>query len=256
VALFLTEIIGNALEELKTRGPTTEYMDSLMEMRRRDLQRLQSKVPSALDEFLKDVTNSDIKPDDVLIKPSFCHTGLLPAETRHKGILTDSPPGTWKEYAEGILLKDALSLSKEGQPPQLIMNTEDRQECEVQLNIDYKDYFLVKDEWSKITLPSDRELQEYGRGQDLLGLVALCLVTCPWGNCERHELREDHFRNQTAAVEVNGVSVTDVTIFDRCFFLRGEDGHYFPLNDKGRLEIRARSNEPDKRIRISSFLVW
>jgi len=248
--------MADAVEELKSRGPTPDYMNSLVEMKTKDQETFGSTFPSGLDATFKDIADTDIKPADVLLRPSFCHTGMVPAETRHKGILTDSPPGTWSDYAQGILLQEAIELSKEEEPPQLIKTIDSRQECEVQLNIDHKDFFLVKDEWSKITVPSDRELQEYGRGKELVGLVAMCLVSCPWGKCKSKELREGHIKNHTATVEVNGITVKGITMFEKCFFLKGNNGHYFPLNDNGRVEIRARSKEPGKYLGVSSFLVW
>lgn len=186
MALFLTEIVGDALQFLKdtTKGLEDLRQDLIREENDRYNLLTTSPLPSYFDNLVKQ--RGDIQLEHILKSPNFCHTARVPAEIRHKGILTGGLPGDLFHYDEGITEGKARD-ENDSEFMWLVQDPTTRQKCDITLNVDNKDYFYVKgiDGTKKLILPNDAELAEYGTGQKPVGLIAMCFSVCDWGKCPK-----------------------------------------------------------------------
>jgi hypothetical protein len=126
---------------------------------------------------------------------------------------------------------------------------------------DWKDFYLVKgvDEWQTMTIPNDRELQAYRPDvseRPFLGIIGICLETCPWGKCPGGDVREDGVETGKVVFQVNGVAATNVTKFGPCLFPHHGDSPYWKPNDNGRFTVEAKVTDYGDYIRISTFVLW
>ena len=136
-------------------------------------------------------------------EPSFCHTGLLPSEIRFGGFLTENFTATGRildqNYEQGKYWPDYLKMEnpnpnwnkepevfKDPRPGMedkmtLIQEDGDRQECPVNLNLDFKDFWVVsnRDGTRSITIPNDSEIKEYSSFdvKQSKGYVLACLAS-------------------------------------------------------------------------------
>jgi hypothetical protein len=258
-ALFLVEMIGDALDEI-SKASAFNYDQVIRELEEEDDANYKQAQNSILPQGLSKETMEepgDINLEDVFKTPNFCHTARVPAESRHKGILLEGPPGDLFNYQQGVSEAEALSPN-DSELFRLVRDDGSRQKCEVQLNIDAKDFFYVNDQdgWKKLVLPNDAELKEYSRGQKLRGLIAVCFAVCPWGKCPKGNLDASTINETTAAIQVNGEPVVGFTKIKNCEFLRSSQGHYFTPNSDSRFEIRARTIQSNTFLRIGAFIVW
>jgi hypothetical protein len=133
---------------------------------------------------------------------SFCHTAVLPAEIRFKGLLTENltTAGTildqsydtgvsWSDITsaespnkrtarEPAPYKDPLHEEKDGKM-RLIQDDGQRQNCEEHLNLDYKDWFHAGSvaDWQTLVLPNDLEKRYYNEfdAKNSKGYILACL---------------------------------------------------------------------------------
>jgi len=80
-------------------------------------------------------------------------------------------------------------------------------------------------------------------------LTNSCLVTVG-------TLQASDIASGAAEIEINGQPVVGLTDIHLCHFLRGEQGHYWPLSAESRFEIRARVTQSQSSLRFGSFVVW
>ena len=171
-ALFLIEVLDEALKELAadTTDPAT-LLAKLKAQEDADYQVFQNApVPENFKEILPKSERDSFDYLDLLIKGhTFCHTGRLPAEIRHKGILTESTKTGFLTFDKGVELNEAQTTMYDGAEMRLVYTGGDRQVCEVATNHDYKDYFFVNrnEDWKKLVLPNNSEMKEYGTGRPL-----------------------------------------------------------------------------------------
>jgi hypothetical protein len=240
LGLWLTGILEDALKELVAKEPDPSLLDQLRALEAADHKAFMSKeLPSILnDQELPD----DIDRELFYRGPNFCHTARLPAETRHLGILTESSQVGEDTYDKGRERGPAIHVIPEDKSMQLVYEEDARQSCPIPVNKDYKDYFYVRDThgWSQLTLPNNAEMKAYGTGEPLRGVIAVCFVSCDWGNCPGGNIRRDEINEGMAEVEVNGVKVANFTKFDDCEFLKHEGGHVWKPNSDGRFQICAK----------------
>jgi len=256
-SLFLAELFRDAVQELQDVTDATSKLDELRQQLQADLEKYhQEPLPSATANMMGPLSSTDIRTEDVQRKPVHCHTSRVPAHIRHSGILTDSPEGDYLNYTQGVLLKQAKTDAGNAAGPHLIKETDERQDCEVQLNIDNRDYWYhdEKDIWSTITWPKDRAVAAYGKNHTIQGLVLLCMVRCRQNKCRSPELRESEV-GSNLEMEINGVAVANATTWQsNCFFPRKADGtHYWEVGD-GKIELRTRVK--DGFFRMFSYIVW
>jgi len=202
-------------------------------------------------------------------KRNICHTALLPSESRFKGILMPH----WKKigffsekegytgYDQGIDFQRARQQPHIGKEMRLTFSSAWREQCEVPLNQDFKDYFLVQGSelWQQVTIPNDAELKAYGTGNPLEGIIAICLAHCTLGhaNCYRGDIREsDVIAEGHVDITINGVIARNFTLWDTCLFPYNNDGFTWKANPEGRFDIEVNVIKSSDYIRFSSLVVW
>jgi len=218
----------------------------------------ESQVPDTMDGLVSEEHVKNGLTASILYKnPSICHTALLPAETRYLGILTESDKKGPLDYDKGMTQNSAdKSPGKKDQcPMRLVFSEEDRQTCEVPLQMDYKDFFYTTalDGWTSLTIPNDAELAAYGPDFKPKGVLVLCFVGCNWGKCPKGNKQYEDFQTGELQMEVNGESVKNITRLSRCFAMQGQNGHIFKPNKAGRYVVRARVDSGYTR--ISSVII-
>eukprot|EP00541_Cyclophora_tenuis_P003094 CAMPEP_0116555494 /NCGR_PEP_ID=MMETSP0397-20121206/8178_1 /TAXON_ID=216820 /ORGANISM="Cyclophora tenuis, Strain ECT3854" /LENGTH=483 /DNA_ID=CAMNT_0004080771 /DNA_START=47 /DNA_END=1499 /DNA_ORIENTATION=- len=227
-----------------------------------------------------------------------CHTALLPAEARYRGYLTPTRKTTTtsttteEEEKEG----DSWAISPlrfdEGMPRNVAdalvydrgdgskrvfhnltlvqsENNHENDQCPILISIDYADYYFSGEKmgWTKLTVPTPRYAAAYtetsGKDLDLKGLVMVCHVLCPWGECPDGDLSEKDL-GKGLELRVNSKKVKDmIKLGDHCFILVPDDNNnnnkYFPANDRGqyRLEVLVEKTSEDfeSYFRLTSLIV-
>jgi hypothetical protein len=255
MALFLSFVLEDALHELVSAKSDPSFPDMLRAKEDADFKLFMS---SDLPKSSRGMgLPKDIDRELFFRGPDFCHTARLPAEIRHLGILTESSLVGEDSYDKGMAIKTAMSSESNGTMP-LVYDPGERQKCEIPLNKDYKDAFLVHNSfgWSQLTLPNDAEMKAYGTGAPLRGIIAICFTDCNWGKCPKGNLIGEDIELGTGEMEVNGIKVSNFTQFNKCRFLKNEGGHIWKPNSDGRFSIRAKANEEKSYIRFSNFVIW
>jgi hypothetical protein len=222
----------------------------------------------------------------LVLGDNYCHTARLPAQIRYRGILTEplsssSSSSLTKttidtstrstvhsdradDYDLGIGMKAAQSTANPSDAMRLVYDEEDRANCPVTVHMDYRDYLYVdgRDDWTKLVLPNDSEIKEYGSfhgggNVTLQGMVAFCVSICPWLKCPPGALERDGLADGSFHMEVNGVQVSALTKMGECELLKHEGGYVFPLSAQGKLEIRTKVSAGETSfLHFSSFIVW
>jgi hypothetical protein len=142
--------------------------------------------------------------------PNYCHIALLPSEIRYRGILEEHP--TPPVLANGLAVTNPVDFepalvrnpweeirddennwNASSSDEMLLLGDPDTRQvdCPVPLNVDHQDFFFVsqRDGWRHVDVPNSREVDAYGSIVALRGVVALCYVGCPWGQCLATDMR-------------------------------------------------------------------
>lgn len=264
-ALFLVELLDDALTDIAASSDDySRLFAKLKDEEDREYEKgLNGSIPiDILNRFFDNepVDNSTLS---LLVQgPVYCHTARLPAEIRHKGILTLSNKTGFTTYDAGIELLKARSDANKNNTMQLVYNEEDREDCAVTINMDHKDYFYASsaEDWQQIEIPNDSELQEYRSSQPAVvknGIVGICLAVCSWGRCPPGVLTKQDIMNGTCDFEINGKPVIGLKSMAECDLFFGEDDSLFwDANENGIFVIKAKVQKADSYIRVSSFIVW
>jgi hypothetical protein len=260
MALSLMDMLSEALKDLAAMpkyNPAT-LLKELKANEQKDYETFQASAISSYSVQMLPTTGGDgIDLDVIFRRRPFCRTARLPAESRYKGIMTDSDKKGVMTYDKGVGWQEAVSQVSSSEQMPLVYIENERQVCELPLNQDYQDFWFIRqqDAWQSITLPNDKELAAYGSGEKLVGLVLVCHVSCSWGKCPTGDVREDGLEKGQLEYEVNGIPVTELTNIHACYLLKHEGGFYFPERN-GRLTIKARLTEEKSYIRLLSIAVW
>jgi len=144
---------------------------------------------------------SDMELEAFFKMPSFCHTGMLPAEIRFQGLLTENSTnvGTiWDQNYDSVNKYDQVqrfeydkrnaSYSAEYKDPRpekdgqimLVEASEDRgDDCEVYTHLDFKDHFYIssREGVRTLTLPNNAEKKYYTEydATKAKGYILMCL---------------------------------------------------------------------------------
>lgn len=260
LALSMIDSLTDALTELASLSstPRKDILGSLIEEEDGDyLNYYQGSLGKRVPRLIPETGSDGLDLDLVFKGRSVCHTALLPAETRFRGILTESTQIGFTSYDKGIGRRKADASPNDSDLARLVYDVDARQQCPVELNVDYKDYFFVRFEEGrkKIVLPNDTERKIYGGSSPLSGVVGISLATCSWGNCLAEDVREDSILSRLV-MNVNGVEVTSTLVVAGTMFLRHEDGFQFPANEDGRFEINIQVTERRNYLRVTSAIVW
>jgi hypothetical protein len=273
-ALFLVEILSDAIDEIITNAKASNPVVFLAELQKQeeadsDYFR-RTEFPDLVKDLIPEVAgDGDFDWSTLVSGPSFCHTALIPAEIRKKGILTESLPVDIFSDDTGAIPRSIADAwpAVDGDMMRLVYEDADKDpkfhNCSEMTNVDFKEYFYVNSEdgWKKVVVPNDAEVEEYGTGQPVKGMLAFCLKWCNWNSCPPGNLRLESILVGIAQMEVNGMPVTNVTrmnaqVTQDCGLMSNAEGHSWIPNDHGRFEIRARVTEAGNYLRFSSFVVW
>jgi hypothetical protein len=197
--LSLLQVFEDALHALLEINDPLQFMDDMKQLEENFVNKFYQSEPSS-EQYLKNenfvsstmtqsssvdvpASNKHLVNISLLAKSrSICHTALLPAEIRNKGILTETymnndttdslifDTGIEFEQAMANLNHDDYSIRVVYQDqdryrirtsPNL---TQDHIDCPYKTFIDYKDSFLLHygEGWKSLILPNDAELKVYG----------------------------------------------------------------------------------------------
>jgi len=189
---------------------------------------------------------------------SFCRTSMLPSQARYDGVVTgEKKQATYLFGGKTDYADEGHDIKRELPDPEpennstelmLVYNTQDnRKTCNATI-IDFKDLFYARyeDQWMKTTLPNDEEMEYFDLvGHKLEGIIMLCTLVGAFGRFPADYVTIPEFYNQTTGLIVNGIKVSDgIDVHEeRCYVLKhgeGEDGYFFPANDKGSYQIQIR----------------
>jgi len=193
--------------------------------------------------------------------PAVCHTARLPAETRFQGILTESDKKGFFNYDRGVPFQRALRSTGGNGEMALVSFPEERENCSIPLDADYKDAFVAHSNFegfSSLTIPNDAERKAYLKpGHALNGTIVFCFKVCDWGKCPPKNVEGDALQAKKATIRVNGIPATALTPYYKdCVFLEGPTGlHGWKANSKGQYEIGVKIHDDDSFMRLSSVVV-
>jgi hypothetical protein len=275
--LFLMEVLYDVLHTIQARQEESSD-DNFLETAAQMLLELQtqddddynlyqqSDLPP-LSEGVLQLTDEQQKKEVLSIlykQPNFCHTARLPAEIRHKGLLTMSEQKGFFDYDKGIEWKDAIQMASfPNDTIPLVYDQSKRQKCKFNIQVDYMDFFYLNGKQqgdSKLLLPNAAEQNYYGMGDKTKGIVAFCFFACDWGDCPKDSIQAEDVMEGKASFRVNDVPVSNITLFGEthdCYLLTNEEqGPYWQANDNDQYEIRARVHDPEMYMRINAFIIW
>lgn len=204
----------------------------------------------------KNELNQDFDMDYIFNNRAYCHTALLPAETRYLGLLTETNQTGFFSYDVGISRKTAEREASNGTLMRLTYDPNERQPCSLLLQVDYKDFFFLTEleGTKKLVLPNKAEWDVYQKPTK--GLIGFSNVGCDWGRCQKGESRETGLELGEWEMIVNGVRATNYTKLANVNFVRHTDGWYFPPNSAGQFEIEIRIKAVGMFLRFSSFIIF
>lgn len=266
IGISLLDAVEDAAKELAKLEP--EGSESPTEMFHRlssQLQNLSSKEGEdyrMLIEALANDQNATVAAlgaipkvyfDMVKDNPTFCHTALLPAEIRFKGVLENN-----NIVADGVLDNSKYDIgtnkswikenSRDGifQDPRteyagkllLVKDDKQRSACPEPLEFDHRDFYQISsgEGWKSLILPNNAETKHHSEFDitKSKGTILACFNRCVWNKCEkgdqidflfghapkstkkRPQLSRSEHEAKFGSVEwqINGVTVVNSTRFD------------------------------------------
>lgn len=263
LALSLLEILEAAVQELSKSSydnPNTLLQQLLAEEDRDYDMFMQSSLTKEAEFGI--LNDPLINMTLITRERPLCRTGRLPAQSRFLGIMTETEDKiSYTNYEMGVWENEAKMTPNSGEQMRLVYDVpHDARNCEVPLNQDFKDYYMVtsSDGWQVLSFPNNREEEYYSSGKPRKGLIMIALAVCGW-HCPEGDLRESDFTPDIIEVQVNGVEVTQVaTAWAGVFLKHGANGSsvYFPANTEGRYDLRVRVHRQGAYLRISGISVW
>lgn len=267
LGFFLVELLMRAMitldELVHVSGEETAW-DLLMSQEDADIELAEGSTPllgKAWDPYQNAL--AAIGPNVLFKSPTVCHTALFPAQERYDGILTESRKKSNVEssdYDRGTSRYHVQFPAKDGKLT-LTFDPNDRQKCDA-LEIDHKDFFWVRegDGWLSMTVPNDSEILTYRRGQQVEGLIMVCLKICPLKRCPDDVIGFGPLKRGTEnlQIRVDDRPVIGVKKFSDCHFLQGEQGLRWGPGRDGRGQYTVSFLVNDKRrsnMKISSIVV-
>lgn len=227
-------------------------------------------------------------------QPVMCHTAMLPAEIRYKGILTENfdKVGTVLDgnYEKALFQHDVIAAmenppqaaqrqaaeykydtpGKEGLMLLAAKDDERDRDCELMTNADNKDFFYVSsaEDWRHLVLPNDAEKAYYTEFNEPKGYIFFCMAKCDWGNCPQGDIRKQvmEFSKDPEyggiTIEINLVKVTSQNCMNSCCAVKHDHPEpnkqfIWQPNAEGKYDIRAKIDPGNKYgyARFSSFIL-
>lgn len=274
LSLFLIEVLLDAAQDLEgvsdredlyallkqykaeEEGDYTNVLTSEMP---EDLEKIASKMPGIEDKEI--FGNFNLR--DLYKRRTYCHTALLPAQIRYKGLLTgDFDNSSPSSYGIGIPqpIQKAAMRGGEGKHMRLAFDPSERQDCPYNVGIDFKDfYYLSSLEGTKRVIIPNKDTQKYYDvdTSNMLGMVIMCLTGCDWGQCRNGDLRSEFDQPEgPLQMSINGVPVIEFNKIGICWALKGEENEYkWKPNAQGKFAIEATLAGHNTYLRFSSFIL-
>jgi hypothetical protein len=272
LALFLAETMIEAtkdiIKDLGSEEPQQLY-NKLKEEEDKEYEAFKTtRVPDDYPDFVSPaLVAAGLKTEFLFRNKAICKTSLLPAQTRFLGILTKSDlVGELHGYDVGVeagfATKNPPINAKDKGELTLVFHPEDRQKCEVDLNMDYKDYYCATEDWgwASLTFPNDAEIAAYASdGFHPTGVVVLCFMKCDWGKCPKGDLQADAIKEGKFKMTLNGQPVEDLERIDQCHVVKSKNGYIHQPNENGRYELKIlvekQADASPSYVRITSVVV-
>lgn len=259
MGLSLVEILQEALDDLiQSEKDPSKLLQQLQMEQAKDFDVFASTEIPAMLKTAYDQTNMDVV--QLVQKKNYCHTARLPAEIRFKGILSKSRDEAPNSFFKGHSMKAVEESPAENDEMRLVYSEDERQDCNVTLNVDFNDFFYTSSasgEGSVLILPNDEELKEYGQIKDIQGILAICFAQCLYNKCPRGNLDQESFDENLFKMSVNGWKVTNMTkLGGECELLQHAGGSQFSPNGQGKFELRVQVTESKSFVRLGSVLLW
>ena len=273
MALFLVELLGDALEDLAIASTVVDsdhLLQSLEAAEDADYEKFRNSLvdPGAMRESIIDLAKREgFDLASLATSPSFCHTARRPADIRYKGILTESEgESNATHFDRGTFLDDALASPNATDSSLRLVydnNEEEPTLCSIPTNMDRRDYFFVSgtEGWKTLTVPNNAEIQAYGTGDALKGYVAVCFAWCKHEKCPAGALKFEEFVDGKFEFAVNGIKADSLTsLKQRCELLYSNStGYLWQPNTEGRFEFGARiagNTSATNYLRLGAIIVW
>eukprot|EP00545_Synedropsis_sp_CCMP1620_P006808 CAMPEP_0119023368 /NCGR_PEP_ID=MMETSP1176-20130426/29822_1 /TAXON_ID=265551 /ORGANISM="Synedropsis recta cf, Strain CCMP1620" /LENGTH=704 /DNA_ID=CAMNT_0006978441 /DNA_START=80 /DNA_END=2194 /DNA_ORIENTATION=+ len=271
LALFMTETLLEAMKDLVSsaeQDPRALYA-KLKAEEDADYETFHaSTVPDVSIDFVSDeLVAAGVKSHFLHRNKVVCKTALLPAKSRYLGILTESDKvGDFHGFDEGIDAEYAtkqppIEEKDKGSMALVFENKARQQQCQVDLNVDYKDYFYATQDWgwASLKFPNEAEIRAYAPdGFNPVGFVMLCFYKCDWGKCPAGEIDvANGIAEGKWKAELNGEAVEEISRMDQCYGVKTKNGYLNKPNEDGRYELRIWIDKGDKTnfVRLTSIIV-
>jgi hypothetical protein len=145
-AFFLFDVLEDALKEIGSRSTVSgaTLYTQLQALEDAGYEAfVNAPISDALINSLPEDDRAKFNFEHFFKGHVFCHTALLPAEIRHKGILTESTKTGFFDYDKGYAKSFALANANLEDTMLLVYDEDDRQVCPVPTNMDFKGTVLI-----------------------------------------------------------------------------------------------------------------
>lgn len=273
LALFLVEALEDAVNDMITlKGPFISHLmklEALEDAEHREL--LNSELPASSRDLKFTMQLAATNEEDIrkmLFKePCICHTALLPAETRYRGILNETDPIDPHQLESRELELHSGNVAARRNPTdriRLVADESDRQHCPTPLNLDHRDFFYVdhSEDWKSLLLPNDAEMTAYRDGEPLKGYIAICYAKCPQHKKCPPGATVDGIQDRYVSMKVNVRPVVRMSQLafqefgSDCYMLITNGGMKFAPDANGKFNIQIKVDRPNAYVSISSFIIW
>ena len=274
IGMFLIHMLTDALNELKDDPFTIDSIHDLTAIQDSDRSKFRG---SSLYETHKGANlgkNTNFLGGHGMYSPfwrsnTFCRAALLPNQARYDGIImgtrgTRHVDGYYTGYDMGYSIDALPNPDPSGDSTDVILAylPESRQNCSSVVQIDYKDFFLVRqeDNWVKVVIPNDAEARQFKRVSDKRGAhaIVLCDRICESEKCDEDHVSVAEVRSQKLAIKVDDVNVTTVRSLSQepslCHLLIGEHDSFLWINGREQFKVELQLRAPGT-LRLSSIIV-
>jgi hypothetical protein len=276
IALFLVQALMDALKDLaehSNQDPVALQVELQSEEDQQHEKLRQADLPEDADSLYQLGKSDTEKDPNVDIKmlwkgPSLCKTAVLPALSRYLGYTTNTDKvgnfavlGT-ETYDTGMVLDKAVKADAMNGIMGLVYEPggRERQQCEVVLKPDYKDFFYAHHNHGLVKLPTPNEAEKAAYGYDpakFKGFLVIWLGACEWGQCKPGDLQAGEFAEGKFELTVNGKPVKELlSIGYGALALKGEEGLYWQPSSNGDFELGFEVKEPNSFVRLSSVTIY
>ena len=263
MAMLLVDNLIEAIEGIDASIDPSDLYKQLKKEEDIEYERFfKTPIDDVFPGFLSEETVSyGLKGRHLLRNRGYCHSALLPAQSRYSGILTETNMTGMDNYYKGVEQLEADKKPAEDGQMRLTYVARDRQICPVPLMMDYKDFFYTteKDGWTSVTVPNDSEYEAFG-GADFKpdGIVLVCFVVCDWGRCPGGNFQFPEILDGQLKFQVNSQPVTNMTQIGNCALLRGANEAVWTADEKGRFTVKtlvAPTSKGPAYTRITSLVI-